>query len=323
MAVPTTTADDAPRMHAPTATSSDVDSLATCSTKVNPPPSTSSTDSIPVVVRLPSGASSTTSITPEDWATHDVGGRRYAPGTWHLLFRWIENGALFLAPLRDEPLVVVDLCTGTGVWASEFASRFPQSTVYATDISLLQPSLLPANCQVIMENINSDEWLWRPSSVDYFHICDSSACVRDWSTVLARMHTCLKPDGLVEAVFFLPGFHYKNHGGGGGNSGMDGVWLYWSAMFALLEPAHALDADVIHHAGFEIVFRRCQQLPLGRWATSYKDLGCNLLEVFVERIAAINTYISGHAGLDTDTIRRQTGILQAQLRDNSKRIYVT
>ena len=49
------------------------------------------------------------------------------------------NNKLSLAPLKKEPQHVLDLATGTGVWAMEFALEHPTTTVIGNDLSPIQP----------------------------------------------------------------------------------------------------------------------------------------------------------------------------------------
>jgi methylase of polypeptide subunit release factors len=50
------------------------------------------------------------------------------------------KGRLYLAPINDISLHnVLDIATGTGIWATEFASAFPLANVVGTDLSQIQP----------------------------------------------------------------------------------------------------------------------------------------------------------------------------------------
>lgn len=50
------------------------------------------------------------------------------------------GGQLSLAPLRADPKHVLDLGTGTGIWAMEFATEYPAAAVVGSDLSPIQPA---------------------------------------------------------------------------------------------------------------------------------------------------------------------------------------
>lgn len=52
----------------------------------------------------------------------------------HRCFRMTMDEKLFLAPIHN-PKSVLDIATGTGIWASEFAQENPLSTVIGIDLS--------------------------------------------------------------------------------------------------------------------------------------------------------------------------------------------
>lgn len=57
----------------------------------------------------------------------------------HHVITLLLGGELFLAPL-DQPRRVLDIGTGTGLWAIEMADRFPRALVVGTDLSPIQPT---------------------------------------------------------------------------------------------------------------------------------------------------------------------------------------
>ncbi|ODH51522.1 hypothetical protein GX48_02390 [Paracoccidioides brasiliensis] len=59
----------------------------------------------------------------------------------HALIRATLKEKLYLAPIRDAPGRVIDICTGTGIWAIEFADLFPSAEVLGNDLSPIQPKL--------------------------------------------------------------------------------------------------------------------------------------------------------------------------------------
>ena len=69
----------------------------------------------------------------------------------HLYYKRLD-GKLFLAPISDTPQNVLDVGTGTGIWAIEFAERYPSASVIGTDLSPVQAKWLPSNAQVSLLN---------------------------------------------------------------------------------------------------------------------------------------------------------------------------
>ena len=61
----------------------------------------------------------------------------------------IQGGKLYTAPLND-PKDMLDLGTGTGIWALEMAEEFPKAHITGTDISPIQPHWVPTNCSFYM-----------------------------------------------------------------------------------------------------------------------------------------------------------------------------
>jgi ubiquinone/menaquinone biosynthesis C-methylase UbiE len=45
----------------------------------------------------------------------------------HHIYRLLLGGKLFLAPITDSPHRVLDLGTGTGIWAMDFAESVTRS----------------------------------------------------------------------------------------------------------------------------------------------------------------------------------------------------
>jgi methylase of polypeptide subunit release factors len=58
----------------------------------------------------------------------------------HHIFLLLLDGELHLAPLKG-PQRILDLGTGSGVWAIDIADKFPSAAVVGTDLSPVQPSL--------------------------------------------------------------------------------------------------------------------------------------------------------------------------------------
>jgi ubiquinone/menaquinone biosynthesis C-methylase UbiE len=57
----------------------------------------------------------------------------------HHIYNMLLEGRLHVAPL-DKPQRILDIGTGTGIWAIDIADQFPEAEVIGTDLSPIQPS---------------------------------------------------------------------------------------------------------------------------------------------------------------------------------------
>ena len=57
----------------------------------------------------------------------------------HQMFKIIMSDKLFLAPI-SKPGKILDIGTGTGIWAIEMGDDFPDSEILGTDLSPTQPT---------------------------------------------------------------------------------------------------------------------------------------------------------------------------------------
>ncbi|DAA77364.1 TPA_exp: hypothetical protein A8136_6624 [Trichophyton benhamiae CBS 112371] len=115
----------------------------------------------------------------------------------HALIDTLLHGRLHIAPISKDPQRVLDLCTGTGIWAISFADEYPSAEVIGNDLSPTQPSLVPPNLKFIVDDVE-DEWGYEGSPFDYIHGRFLIASIRDWPRLIKQAFTCTKPGGWVE-----------------------------------------------------------------------------------------------------------------------------
>lgn len=112
------------------------------------------------------------------------------------------DGKLFRAPIPSNPHHVLDLGTGTGIWAIDFADEFPSAQVVGTDLSPIQPSWVPPNLTFMVDDIEAD-WLEDWSDMyDFIHGRDLGGSVSDWAKLYAQAFRCVKPGGWIEMQEF-------------------------------------------------------------------------------------------------------------------------
>lgn len=109
------------------------------------------------------------------------------------------DGSLYLSPIPDpvpSGYEVLDIGTGTGTWAIEFAEEHPTAEVTGVDLSPVQPAFVPSNCQFIVDDIEYD-WAYE-KRFDFIHGRFLSMGIRDWSRVFQQSFQFVKPGGWVE-----------------------------------------------------------------------------------------------------------------------------
>lgn len=115
---------------------------------------------------------------------------------YHHIFLSLLGGQLFTAPL-DKPQRVLDVGTGTGIWAIDFADEQPQAEVIGTDVSPIQPNWVPPNVRFEVEDME-EEWTFRHDYFDYIHMRSMSGSFMDWDKVLEQAYNATAPGGYVE-----------------------------------------------------------------------------------------------------------------------------
>lgn len=116
----------------------------------------------------------------------------------HTIWDLVLDGQLSLAPFSGDPEHVLDIATGTGLWAWEFASRHPRSNVVGTDLSLIQgdrPHI--TNCTFVREDSEKDMWVW-DHKFDYIHARTICTSFTDTRAILRKTFAGLVDGGWIE-----------------------------------------------------------------------------------------------------------------------------
>ncbi|PSN67691.1 S-adenosyl-L-methionine-dependent methyltransferase [Corynespora cassiicola Philippines] len=117
---------------------------------------------------------------------------------WVLTF----DGKLHTTPLSSGITSILDLGTGTGIWANAVAKKFPNADVVATDLVL--PSAkddAPTNVRYIQHNADDAEWtLFKDGQFDFIHARMITSGIHDWPGLRAKCYKHLKPGGRLEII---------------------------------------------------------------------------------------------------------------------------
>ena len=119
-------------------------------------------------------------------------------GMWVLTF----GRRLHTTPLSPNITSILDVGTGTGLWANAIAHAFPIAEVIATD--LVPPSRqddTAPNVHYIQHDADDPEWaLFQVGQFDYIHARMVTGEIHDWPGFRKKCFRHLKPGGALEII---------------------------------------------------------------------------------------------------------------------------
>ncbi|CCE28844.1 uncharacterized protein CPUR_02533 [Claviceps purpurea 20.1] len=179
---------------------------------------------------------------------------------------------LFLAPLeKDKIHRVLDVGTGSGIWAIEFADQFPNASVVGTDLSPCQPQWVPPNVCFEIDDAML-EWTYDDNHFDFIHMRYIVGGIEDWTDLFKEAYRCCAPGGWVESLEYEPEFRSDD-----GSVELEPVLASYGELFreaskTLNRPLFVkeIQARALDEAGFidKRVIR--YKIPIGPWAKDYK-----------------------------------------------------
>ena len=112
----------------------------------------------------------------------------------HHIWRLMLGGRLLITDLH-EPQRILDIGTGTGIWAIDIADEYPAAQITATDLSPIQPAWVPPNCNFYIDDAESP-WNFEPQ--DLIHGRSLGGSLADWPRFYSQCFQNLKPGGHIE-----------------------------------------------------------------------------------------------------------------------------
>ncbi|KAJ9219643.1 hypothetical protein DTO169C6_8017 [Paecilomyces variotii] len=198
------------------------------------------------------------------------------------------GGKLFLAPI-SSPERVIDLATGTGIWAIDFADKFPTAEVIGNDLSPIQPSLVPPNLKFLVDDIE-DEWGYENTPFDFIHARYLCHSIKNFKKLIQQAYNCTKPGGYVE----FQDWDCRIRSEDGSLKGT-ALQRYYDAVLDAFEkagypasPGRYLE-QWFREAGFVDIHAQKYPIPMSVWPKNkhYKELGAWL------RIAVTEAFEGG------------------------------
>ncbi|KAF1991867.1 S-adenosyl-L-methionine-dependent methyltransferase [Aulographum hederae CBS 113979] len=118
----------------------------------------------------------------------------------HHLFTICFENSLYFAPIRD-PQTCLDIGTGTGIWAIDFAQDHPQCAITGIDLSPIQPSFVPPNLTFVIDDAE-EEWIYS-HKFDYIHARLMAGSLSDWEKLIQAAFDHLEPGGWFEIQDYI------------------------------------------------------------------------------------------------------------------------
>ncbi|KAK4201557.1 S-adenosyl-L-methionine-dependent methyltransferase [Triangularia verruculosa] len=118
----------------------------------------------------------------------------------HSMALLLMQGEFFYAPIAERletGAEVLDLGTGTGIWAIELGDKYPNTTVTGIDLSPIQPNYVPENVHFFVDDFDED-WVDPDNKFDFIHMRNVMHSVTDTKALLSRVMRHLKPGGYIE-----------------------------------------------------------------------------------------------------------------------------
>lgn len=183
----------------------------------------------------------------------------------HQMLRITMRNQLYFAPIGDRVGKILDVGTGTGIWAIEMGDEFPDSEIIGTDLSATQPSWVPPNVKFEIDDAE-EPWTF-PEEFDFVHLRYLAAAIVDWPLLVRQTFRHTKPGGWAEFQDFDPSYYSED---GSLKPEMDVAKFIKTFMDAAQsfgrdsKPGPKIEAWM-KEAGFENVVHEKFRLPIGPW----------------------------------------------------------
>ncbi|TDZ20265.1 Secondary metabolism regulator LAE1 [Colletotrichum orbiculare MAFF 240422] len=205
----------------------------------------------------------------------------------------------YLAPLDKEKVHnILDIGTGTGIWAIEMGDIFPNAEIYGNDLSPIQPEWVPPNVKFEVDDVESP-WL-DDRRYDYIFCRFMFGSVKDWPKLVKSIYDNLNPGGHAEFIDITSEYYSPD-----GTLKEEHATRQWNK--TLVDAINSMGREIspgpklegwVKDAGFENISHNKYLVPVGPWAKDphYKEIG------FMNLMQALK-------GLEGFTMRIFTGVL--------------
>ncbi|KAK1600367.1 methyltransferase domain-containing protein [Colletotrichum navitas] len=212
---------------------------------------------------------------------------------------------------------VLDVGTGTGIWALNFGDEHPEAEVYGVDLSPTLPGYVPPNVKFEIDDVE-EEWTWT-QPFDYINSRAMTASINNWEAYLRQCYDNLAPGGWVELQEF--DIFLKSDDG---TLAEDNILLKWVKL--LKSAAETLGRtyvsppslkSLLSEIGFVDVSLSLYKCPLNTWPKDqkYKQLGAVACE---NMLAGIEGFTMASLTRAFDWTPEEVNVLLIDVRNEVK-----
>ncbi|KAK0649780.1 S-adenosyl-L-methionine-dependent methyltransferase [Cercophora newfieldiana] len=247
----------------------------------------------------------------------------------HYIFSLTYRGRPGLCPKNDRDAKVhrvLDVGSGTGSWAVEFADEHPEASVVGVDLSPIQLDYGPPTLTFYVDDIE-EEWVFE-SKFDYIHSRMMSVSLVDWDRYLHRCYDNLEPGGHLElAEVKMPydcddGTVLETH------AHMKWVRLLMEASERMgrpfVDPTRL--KEQMEAIGFQDVQVQKDKWPMNPWPKGHrwKELGAAVLENFDEGLESFSYKLCTEGlGWTKEEVDELLVEVRKNIHDRSLHLYIT
>jgi SAM-dependent methyltransferase len=189
----------------------------------------------------------------------------------HAIWKLSFNGHLHLSPVPDDAQHILDVGTGTGQWAIDYAKAHPSAQVLGTDLSPIQPNNVPSKCSFMVHNAES-EWAFE-NKFGFIQGRMLLMGIHDWPLFFKKAWDNLEPGGWLEVS--NPEFPVTCDDD---TVGPDSPFLVWSQNVREAAGKDGIDTlitrkfrKMIEEQGFVNIREEPLKWPCGRWPKGEKE----------------------------------------------------